>query len=112
MKRNNDCYEAHAGNDAVSELLGGSPLEVPDRYLISSPIEMLPLGVRQLIMHGTLDDGLPVELASEYARLARTAGDEIDFIEVPEAGHMDYFDTDSKTYALFYKWLTNVIPSY
>lgn len=73
---------------------------------------MIPLGVRQLIMHGTLDDGLPVELAREYARLASTVGDEIDFIEIAEAGHMDYLDTESKAYALFYKWLTNAIPSY
>lgn len=102
-------YETKDGDSAVSELLGGSPQEIPGIYSLSSPMAMIPLNRRHLIMHGTLDDALPVESAREYARLARTAGDDVDFIEVPKAGHMDYLDIDSQAYALFRKWLISVV---
>jgi len=98
-------FDLGSGDNAVGELLGGSPKDISERYSVSSPQEMLPLGVPQLLVHGTQDDALPIEFARNYARSAHTAGDAIDFVELPDAGHMDYLDLNSEAYSVFYQWL-------
>ncbi len=98
-------YEAREGDNPIAKLLGGTPAEVPDRYLIGSPMAMVPLGVRHLVIHGTADEALPIELTRNYARAAKNAGDEIDFIELADVGHMDYVDPSSKAHSLLCKWL-------
>jgi acetyl esterase/lipase len=98
-------YGLSAGNNAVGELLGGSPDQRPERYAAASPMELLPLGVRQLLMHGTADTALPIELGRDYAQAAATAGDAVEFIALPTAGHMDYLDPASAAHATLYRWL-------
>src|SRR5438067_1650578 len=44
---------------AVIELLGGTPDERPDRYRAACPTLLLPLGVPQLVVHGTDDVHVP-----------------------------------------------------
>ena len=65
------------------ELLGGTPGQYPDRLRAASPMEMLPLRVRQLILHGTADEAVPIELSRGYARAAKAAGDTVELIELP-----------------------------
>ena len=84
------------GREAVSALLGGSPDEYPQRYAVCSPIEMLPLKTRQLIIHGDCDEALPVEWTREYVDAARSAGDDITYIEIQHGQHMDYLDINSE----------------
>ena len=57
-------------NGAVSELLGGPPEKVPDHYHAASPIERLPLGLPQRIIHGRRDDIVPFEMSRLYAEKA------------------------------------------
>lgn len=92
-------YEGRAGGEAVAELLGGTPSQFPDRCRAASPIEMLPLGVRQLILHGTADDIVPIEISRRYARAAEAAGDAVELVELPGAGHMEFLDPGSDAYA-------------
>src|SRR5215831_5448385 len=40
-------WELQLSNNVVTELLGGSPEQVPDRYKFASPIERLPFGIPQ-----------------------------------------------------------------
>jgi acetyl esterase/lipase len=98
-----------SGNGAVAALLGGSPDQYPDRYARASPLARLPLGVRQLIVHGTQDDALPVELSREYANAARGAGDGVDYVEMPGMGHMEYLDPASEAHAVLCRWLGGVL---
>lgn len=102
-------WQLNAGKGAVNEFLGGSPMQFPDRYKETSPIEMLPLGVRQLILHGTKDEALPIDLAREYVAAAKVSGDNIEFVELPDAGHMDFIDPNSKAYEVFYQWIAEHI---
>ena len=44
---------------AGARFVGGSPGKVPQRYALASPIERLPLGVPQLLVHGDADDVCP-----------------------------------------------------
>lgn len=100
-------FALNAGNGAVAELLGGSPTEQPERYSAASPMALLPLGVNQLILHGTADEALPIEMTRDYAHAGRAAGDSIQFVELPDAGHMDYLDPGSAAHGILCRWLTH-----
>ena len=99
-------YLLGSGKKAVCDFLGGSPQQQPDRYAAASPIALTPLGVKQLIIHGTADEALPIVLARSYANTAIAAGDLVDFIELPSAGHMDFLDPNSVAHATLSNWLT------
>jgi pimeloyl-ACP methyl ester carboxylesterase len=71
---------------------------------------MLPLGVSQLVIHGTSDDVVPVEISRSYAQAARNAGDRIEMQELSGTGHMDYLDPSSAAHAALCDWLAR-IPS-
>lgn len=98
-------YQRRCGNGAVQSLLGGTPEEYPGRYREASPAERLPLGVRQLVLHGTPDEDVPVEISRRYARAAAAAGDQLTFMELPDAAHMDFVDPASGATAMLFDWL-------
>jgi acetyl esterase/lipase len=103
-----DLERAHCerlGGSAVAELLGGSPERVPERYRAASPRARLPIGVPQLLLHGTADEAVPIDHARDYARAARAAGDAIDFRELPGGGHMDFLDPAGAAHAILCEWL-------
>jgi acetyl esterase/lipase len=93
------------GRGAVTELLGGSATQYPDRYAASSPMQMLPLGIKQLIIHGTEDDALPIDLSRRYAAAAQAVGDSVQFVELPDAGHMDFLDPHSQAHSVLCDFL-------
>ena len=98
-------YERRVGGEAVAELIGGPPSQYPERCRDSSPSAMLPLGVRQLVLHGTADDVVPIELSRCYARAASEAGDTVELVELSGAGHMEYLDPSSEAHAILCRWL-------
>jgi acetyl esterase/lipase len=53
-------WERRVGGDAVVRLMGGTPVELPERYEAGSPIELLPVGVKQVLVHGTGDEVVPL----------------------------------------------------
>jgi acetyl esterase/lipase len=98
-------YESGVGGEAVAELIGGAPGRYPERFRAASPVEMLPLGIRQLLLHGTADHAVPIELSRRYARMASAAGDDVELVELPGAGHMDFLDPDGEAHAILCRWL-------
>jgi acetyl esterase/lipase len=85
-------HEAGLGNGAVADLLGGTPADVPERYASSSPAALCPLGVPQLLVHGGLDESVPVAQSRTYAGRARAHGDDVELVELPDADHFDVID--------------------
>jgi len=83
---------AHVGDDAVQEFLGGEPEDVPEAYELADPGRLLPLGSRQVLVHGTYDDRVPIENARGYARRAREVGDDCRVLELEDADHFDVID--------------------
>jgi len=101
-------HELGVGNNAVAELLGGSPAQQPERYRTASPIALLPLGLKQLLMHGGEDEVVPVQISRRYARAAIAAGDSIAFVDLEGVGHMDFLDPSSSAHASLCEWLTRI----
>jgi acetyl esterase/lipase len=74
------------------ELLGGSSTEAPERYSAISPVELLPIGVPQLLIHGTADSTVPLQYSKDYAATAQRAGDSVRLLAVEGAEHSDVRD--------------------
>jgi acetyl esterase/lipase len=94
-----DLERAHAlrlGDGIVTELLGGSPAQVPERYRLGSPAALTPLGVRQILIHGTEDDTVPFSLASDYRDRAAALGDDARLVTLPGAGHFEVINPLAK----------------
>jgi|SRR5450755_2241 len=92
-------WQLHLGNDAAIELLGGDPTTVPERYVAASPAAHLPLGIPQVLIHGTEDDRVPLIVSQVYAAKARAVGDPITLIELPGADHFVLIDPASTAWA-------------
>jgi acetyl esterase/lipase len=99
-------HELHCGNGAVENFLGGSPLALAGRYRWTSPAEMLPIGVKQILVHGSNDADVPVVISRRYAAAAVAAGDDVTFIELADAGHMDFVDPSSDAHGAWCDQLT------
>ncbi len=87
--------ELGLGADAVARFLGGSFEEHPDRYRSSSPAALLPLGVRQVLVHGLSDTVVPPSMSAGYQRAAREAGDDAIYVPVEGVGHREMIDPTS-----------------
>lgn len=84
-----DAYEAMCRDRVVRGLLGGDPQAVPQRYRDSSPMALLPLGTRQVMIWGDQEDFVPEPLVRSYVAAARRAGDDARLVIVPNAGHFE-----------------------
>jgi len=93
-------WRLHLSNDAVVELLGGNISDVPERYVAASPATLLPLGVPQVLIHGTNDDSVPIQLSQAYANAARTLNDPLTYIELEGVDHFDVIDPHSHAWAI------------
>ena len=67
-------FALRLGDGIVESFLGGTPTQVPERYELASPAALLPLGVKQVLVHGARDDVVPPEQSRDYAAAARAAG--------------------------------------
>ncbi len=67
-------YQLHLSNDAVVELLGATPDKVPERYAAASPAALLPLGVSQVLIHGTADEHVPIRVEPGIRRRGPRGG--------------------------------------
>jgi acetyl esterase/lipase len=70
-------------NNAVVDLMGGTPTEVPDRYTYADPARPTP--VPRVLIHGDADDIIPIALTRNYSAPAQR-------IEIPGADHFALID--------------------
>lgn len=82
-----DLYETHRrglGDDAVAELMGGDPDTREEAYRLADAARLLPTAVPVIVVHGALDDRVPVEL---------TRGLHVDeYVELPDVEHFGLID--------------------
>jgi acetyl esterase/lipase len=79
------------GAPVVTDLLGGSPEERPERYRDGSPIERLPLGVPQAFFAGSMF----AAHVAPYEAASKRAGDTVVTTVLPTATHFVFIDPQS-----------------
>jgi len=99
----------HDLRSATLDLMGGTPTEVPERYASASPMLRLPLRMPQLLLHGTDDEIVPVELTDRYRVQAQAKGDPVDVRLIDDADHFDTADAKSAWWTAVLDWLPTVI---
>ena len=77
------------GAPVVEQLLGGGPQQMADRYDQASPLSLLPLKTRQVLIVGADDRVMPKKSRDAYVAAARASGDSTDVVVVPDAGHFE-----------------------
>jgi acetyl esterase/lipase len=82
----------------VFSLMGGSPADFQDRYRAGNPGDLLPLGVRQSLIQGSVDGQIPPELPHRWAEMSRRQGEQVELSIIPGAGHFDVVDPDSRAW--------------
>jgi acetyl esterase/lipase len=86
-------------------LMGGEPRQHPDRYAQCDPMQLLPVGLPLLLVHGVDDATIPVAQTREYAAAARAAGDDVTLIEPRPGGHRSHLDSRSEAWRAAAAWL-------
>ena len=97
--RDFETYGRDICGPAVERLIGGAPDAVPERWAQASPSELLPLGVRQVLIVGENDRVMPQRAREAYAAKARAAGDRVDVVVVPGA-HFEVIAPTTEAFAI------------
>jgi hypothetical protein len=75
----------------ITELMGGSPDDRPERYRAGSPAELLPMGARIESLTGRVFGAQN----AAYEAAAVKAGDTVQATTTPAAGHVTFIDPQS-----------------
>jgi dipeptidyl aminopeptidase/acylaminoacyl peptidase len=86
------------GNGIVARLMGGTPDQYPDRFDAGSPIELLPNGSKQVLIHGTADDIVPVSQSEKFVERAEQLGERPTLVRLNGVGHFDLIDPESEVW--------------
>ena len=89
MTANIPGYEGLCGDTVITSMLGGTPASVPDHYAQASAINLLPLGIPQVLVLGSRENYVPLALVDAYVRAGTQAGDGVHRILIPRAGHFE-----------------------
>ncbi len=84
-------FERHLGDGAIQDFMGGPPTLIDAAYRLASPIELLPIRTPQLMIHGTIDDVVPIELSDRFAAASKNC----EVLRLEGADHLDIVDPRS-----------------
>jgi acetyl esterase/lipase len=98
---------AQLGDGVVPVLLGGRAAQVPERFAWTSPVELPPIDVPVLAVHGERDELVPVGHAHAYQRAALAGEWPVELVEVPDAGHFELIDPSHPSWMIVRRWLVN-----
>ncbi len=102
-------WRLNLSNGAVVELLGGSFTRVQERYIAASPAALLPLGVPQVLIHGTNDENVPLQVSQAYTKAAKAVNDPVTYIELAGVDHFDIIDPNSTAWAITIEALQKLV---
>ncbi len=102
-------WRQHLSSDAVVGLLGATFPGAPERYAAASPAALLPLGVQQVLLHGTRDAHVPIEISRNYAKAALAMHDPVEYIELDGMDHFDLIDPRSSAWAVAVECLNHMM---
>jgi len=102
-------WELRLSDGVVGELMGGPPDKLPQRYHAGSPIELVPLGGRVRLLHGTEDSVVPIEISNGYQKAASRAGDDARLVVLPGADHFAAVDPRSEHWHVVEKTVKDLV---
>jgi len=76
--------------DAIGKLLGNNEASIEQHYQSASPINLLPLGVPQILIYGEDDTVVPITYGTGYVQAAKRQGERIKLVGVKYAAHHEY----------------------
>jgi fermentation-respiration switch protein FrsA (DUF1100 family) len=94
----------------VDALLGGSPARYPERYALTDPAQLVPLGLPVRIVHGTRDERVPLQMSHTYIERARASGDDVVLDELPGYGHFELIDPLSGAWPIVLAAFQSIAP--
>lgn len=92
-------WKQKLGHGIVARLIDGSPNEYPDRYDAGSPIELLPNGAKQVLIHGAIDNTVPASQSEQFERKAAELGDKCSLVKLEDIGHFELIDPESDAWS-------------
>lgn len=101
--------DANLGDGAIQAFLGADPSSSPDRYAIASPAGLLPLGVRQLLLHGDADDIVPSVQSVDFGRAASDLGDDVTVTVLPGVDHFQVVEVGHAAWHAAADWLVECL---
>ncbi len=102
-------WELRLSDGVVGELMGGPPEKLAERYRTASPIELVPLGVRVRLLHGTEDSVVPIEISNAYQKAASRTGDDARLVVLGGADHFAAVDPRSEQWATVEKTVRGML---
>lgn len=69
-----NCAREGVGGTAALDLMGGGPLDLPERYRLADPIAAVPVEAAVLCLHSRRDDEVPFAYSERYVEAATRAG--------------------------------------
>ncbi len=93
-----DATEA-CGVDTVDTLVGPKTAAHPDPYADTSVDRLLPIGVPQTLVNGAADPIAPPRFAAAWVAKAKTAGERVTSIVVPDQGHFELITPGTPAWA-------------
>jgi acetyl esterase/lipase len=102
-------FEARLGDGIVETFLGGPPGSVPERYRTASPAALQPLGLPQVLLHGTEDDTVPVSMSEAFCARGRELGDPVRCVTLPGAGHFEVIDPRSREWPQIWEAIHSLV---
>ena len=84
----------------IAQLAGAASAARPDIFSDTSPAELLPAGVRTVLIHGEFDTISPLRAGQDYARRAQAAGDHAEVIVLPGGSHYDEVAASSPSWMI------------
>jgi acetyl esterase/lipase len=92
--------ELGLGENVVDEFMGGTPAELPLPYQDADPVNRFS-SVRRVLIHGELDDIVPVELSRNFPQPCR-------FVEIPGGDHYTLIDPECNAFKVVLSELTSL----
>jgi len=89
LERQGRAIASPCGKGIVNAIVGAPSAARPDVYSDTSPVALLPLGVRQVLIHGALDTISPPVVELRYREQAAAAGDRVEARTIAGAGHFE-----------------------
>lgn len=94
---------------AVQALLEAEPDDEPDRYALTSPVALAPLGARLLVVHGDRDEIVPGAQSGSFAERAARGGDDVELRLLPQVDHFQVIDAEHPAWHATADWLVEAL---